>query len=142
MHLFEPFVHRYIIRGTFSRDDSKGWHTNFLILWVIIYTNLLLALSPTFIECLDIIAQGLGLRFVAQSILLNVLMVKDGHNGRTWHDLRDTGVDGIVQKVVKYPVALILYQTFPQNVTSNIKMITEKAAIVTAVLLTIIIIAL
>ena len=138
MHLSEPFVHRYIIRGTFSQENSKGWHSTFLVFWAFIYLHILV--SSGFNDWIMVLVKGAALRFVAQSILLNYLMVRDGHQGRTWHDLRDTGVDQAVQNVMRYPAAWLFYGKQPSQVTGNLIQTTEKFTIITGVILTSIIV--
>ncbi len=138
LHLVEPFLHRYIIRGTFSQSDSQGWHSAFVWLWIAIYLFVSVMAHLSLGEMGMMLLRGMALRFVAQSILLNWLMVQDGHQGRTWHDLRSTGVDGFVQKVMRYPVAWV----FKKDSDIVLTRTTEKVTILAGVLLTIYILTL
>lgn len=98
MHLIEPSVHRYLIRGDFHPDDSNGWHRAFVWQWIAVYV---LAFTCYTVGArgfdlyllLYMASSGLAMRFLAQSAVLNYWMIADKYPNRTWHQLRMSGSD-------------------------------------------------
>lgn len=151
LHLVEPYVDRYIIRGTFAHSDSKGWHSADFWQWVAIY---LFGFSCYSVgaEVFDIAMllylaiSGLTMRFLAQSFVLNQLMIEDGHNGREWYTLRGEGSDKKVVDAFKAIVRRTKYRDLQDEevIDQRVERFAQEWAIKTAavLLLVIIIIAL
>jgi len=128
LHLAEPFVDRYIIRGTFAHSDEKGWHTADFWQWVAIYLFGFACYSAgveTFSLSLFVYlaVSGLAMRFFTQSFVLNQLMMEDGHNGREWYTLRPEGSDKKVVDAFKYIVRHTKYRDLQDEEVIDLKVL-------------------